>query len=163
MTEAQLGIVHGSDLAGSQLQSLQCRLLCNALQADVAQINNTVVIELVHDLLDFTELVIEEVLTCNGQLLDLGSDLIQLAKDWSWVSGVRLIAKQFLRLAAILDRVPSWLQVTNRWYRFWQTTSAASTLPRDSGELPERPKFTSRVGLVRDRKFSGEGTISVEA
>lgn len=51
VTEAQLGIVHGSDLAGSQLQSLQCRLLCNALQADVAQINNTVVIELVHDLL----------------------------------------------------------------------------------------------------------------
>ena len=36
--------------------------------------DDTVVIELVHDLLDFTELVIEEVLTCNGQLLDLGSD-----------------------------------------------------------------------------------------
>lgn len=67
MTEAQLGIVHGSDLAGSQLQSLQCDL-CNA-QTDVAQINDTVVIELVHDLLEvLPELVIEEVLTRNGQL-----------------------------------------------------------------------------------------------
>ena len=80
VTEAQLGIVHGSDLAGSQLQSLQCGLLCNALQANVAQINDTVVIELVHDLLCQTELVIEEVLTGHGQLLHLSGDLVQLVE-----------------------------------------------------------------------------------
>ena len=44
---------------------------------------------------------------------------------------------------------------------FSQTTSAASTAPIDSGEFPERPKLTNTVGFVRERKFSGEGTISV--
>ena len=37
-----------------------------------------------------------------------------MAKDWSWVSGVRFRAKQFFLPAAILERLPSWLQVTNR-------------------------------------------------
>ena len=80
MAEAQLGVVHGGHLAGGQLEGLQSGLLSDALQADVAQIDDAVVIELVHDLLCQTELVIEEVLTGDGQLLHLSGDLVQLVE-----------------------------------------------------------------------------------
>ena len=80
VAEAQLRVVHGGDLAGGQLEGLQCGLLRDALQADVAQIDDAVVIELVHDLLCQTELVIEEVLASDGQLLHLSGDLVQLVE-----------------------------------------------------------------------------------
>ena len=80
VAEAQLGVVHGGHLAGGQLEGLQSGLLSDALQADVAQIDDAVVIELVHDLLCQTELVIEEVLTGDGQLLHLSGDLVQLVE-----------------------------------------------------------------------------------
>ena len=182
MAEAQLGVVHGGHLAGGQLEGLQSGLLSDALQADVAQIDDAVVIELVHDLLCQAELVIEEALTGDGQLLHLGGDLVQLVEVEGQIGGQIHIAVAGGHgeglVVGLGGQIDGEAVVTGVCHLGQGTLVVAGheqviqvladdlsglTLPRDSGELPERPKFTSRVGLVRERKFSGEGTRSVEA
>ena len=77
MTEAQLRVVHGGDLAGSQLQHLQSGFLCDALQSDIAQINDAVEIEVSHDLCHGVILAVQESLTCQADLFHIGGDLVQ--------------------------------------------------------------------------------------